>query len=569
MVVVLLLLVVLVGYQAFRTALALRSAQVDAEHLRTQLSARDVPGATRTGRALADDGRTARAHTDNLLWDALGTLPWVGDDVHAVQVVSAVLDDAAGHGLPPALAAYDAVGSAQLRTADGRFDLATIKQLAPSLQRVSTVFSRSEAQVRTLQPAGLVGPLRGPVRTLQDQLEQASGTTRAGAVATRLLPGMLGADGPRTYLLVVQNNAEVRATGGLPGALSILRVRDGKVSLGTQLSTADFSVDKTPALPLTSQERTLYGEKLGTDLRDMNLTPDFPRAAALFRAEVARTQGTRVDGVVAVDPVALSAVLRATGPVQIGQETFSADNVVSKVLNQTYFRFPEPQQQDAYFATVARGIFQRLVGRAGNETALLSGVSEAAGQRRLLVWSDQASEQRLLAGTAVAGALPRDAAGPQVGMYLNDATMAKLDYYLDYTADLTSRGCTAQGSQDLLARMTLRSSVPRGGAGLPAYVLGPGTVARNGVNRVNLRLYAPAGARLTGLSVNGAAQRITINPFEDRRVASIPLRVRPGEKVEVLVSLRTRAHDEQDAVLQLTPGIRSQPSQVVARSSCG
>ena len=53
---------------------------------------------------------------------------------------------------------------------------------------------------------------------------------------------MLGSDGPRHYLLVVQNNAEIRSTGGLPGSFMILNAEDGKLSLGTQRAVDDFAV---------------------------------------------------------------------------------------------------------------------------------------------------------------------------------------------------------------------------------------------------------------------------------------------------------------------------------------
>ncbi len=52
-----------------------------------------------------------------------------------------------------------------------------------------------------------------------DRLAKVSLTTATAARAVRLLPPMLGADGPREYLLLVQNNAEQRATGGIPGSV--------------------------------------------------------------------------------------------------------------------------------------------------------------------------------------------------------------------------------------------------------------------------------------------------------------------------------------------------------------
>jgi Protein of unknown function (DUF4012) len=65
-----------------------------------------------------------------------------------------------------------------------------------------------------------------------DSLDPAALTTATAARAVRLLPPMLGANGPREYLLLVQNNAEQRATGGIPGSVALLRAVDGAVTVG-------------------------------------------------------------------------------------------------------------------------------------------------------------------------------------------------------------------------------------------------------------------------------------------------------------------------------------------------
>ena len=81
-------------------------------------------------------------------------------------------------------------------------------------------------------------------------------------------------------------------------------------------------------------ERALYGDNLGENIRDTNLTPDFPRAAALIDAMQKRAFGTDIDGVISVDPVVLSAVLRATGPVKVGDNLLNAHNIMPFLLKQ-------------------------------------------------------------------------------------------------------------------------------------------------------------------------------------------------------------------------------------------
>ena len=71
---------------------------------------------------------------------------------------------------------------------------------------------------------------------------------------------MVGADGPRDYLLVFQNNAEIRATGGLPGAWARVHAQDGKLTIVEQGAGGDFGERATPVLALSKPERAVYGQ---------------------------------------------------------------------------------------------------------------------------------------------------------------------------------------------------------------------------------------------------------------------------------------------------------------------
>ena len=137
----------------------------------------------------------------------------------------------------------------------------------------------------------------------------------SAADAAHLAPGMLGADGQRNYLLMIQNNAEVRASGGIPGALAILTLDNGKLTLGAQSSASELG-QMSPPLSVDPEQEQIYSSRLGEYMHDVNLTPDFPTAASTAQAIWEKKTGQRVDGVISLDPVALSYLLKATGPVK-------------------------------------------------------------------------------------------------------------------------------------------------------------------------------------------------------------------------------------------------------------
>src|SRR5690606_5018452 len=134
----------------------------------------------------------------------------------------------------------------------------------------------------------------------------------------QLLPGALGAEGPRNYLMLFQNNAEARGAGGNPAAILLVNVTDGRISIAQQASSTDFqNARPTPVTALDPETTARYGDKVGRYMQDIMLTPDFTESADIMRAWWAETFGTPIDAVVSFDPVALGYLLGATGPVTL------------------------------------------------------------------------------------------------------------------------------------------------------------------------------------------------------------------------------------------------------------
>ncbi len=97
-------------------------------------------------------------------------------------------------------------------------------------------------------------------------------------------------------------------------------------------------------------------------------------------------------------------------------------------------------------------MFEALAAGAARPAPLLDALARAAGERRLLAWSAHPAEQALLAPTVLGGVLPEnDAARPVLGVFLNDGTGAKLDYYLRGAVAVTPAGCRPDGRLALRA----------------------------------------------------------------------------------------------------------------------
>ena len=223
---------------------------------------------------------------------------------------------------------------------------------------------------------------------------------------------MLGADGPRTYAVLFLNNAEVRATGGIAGSWAIVQVEHGSVAIVKQGSAGDVNSHLSGVpVPVPSDVAALYTNRPGTFFQDVDMSPSFPTDAALASAMFQQAYGIQVDGVISTDPVALAGLLKATGPVKLPLGgSLTASNAVSLLLSQVYANIQNPAQEDAYFAQAANAVFAALSAGQGDARATVKALADAARAGRLTVWSRHPAEEKLLAGTALEGAMPSERA---------------------------------------------------------------------------------------------------------------------------------------------------------------
>ena len=127
---------------------------------------------------------------------------------------------------------------------------------------------------------------------------------------------MLGANGPRTYLLLFQNNHEMRATGGFIGSYGIVRFNKGKIEkmfVDDVYNPDGQLIDRVvPPLPI---------QKISADwsLHDSNWFVDFPVSAKKAIDFYERTGGPTVDGVIAITPSMMEKILKITGPIELSE----------------------------------------------------------------------------------------------------------------------------------------------------------------------------------------------------------------------------------------------------------
>jgi hypothetical protein len=534
-------------------------------------------GKTKRAAAALDDGRSAarkaHAYTRGPVWWTASKLPSVGDDITAIRVIAEEARTLTADTLPDLVAGTERFGPDALRPRDGRIDLAPIKEVAPVLERGAQQIGVSADRVDALDTDELNQLLAGPVRDLQDKLGQARAVSAHVADAAELLPTMLGEGRgkgeERTYLVIFQNNAEIRAQGGMPGAISLITARDGRIEMPFQGRPRDIGSFREPFVRITGEERQLFTPRIAVFPQDTVFVPDFARSSEILKQMWEEVHPERVDGLVSIDPTAMGYLLRGIGPVTLDNGTrLTADNAADYLMGEVYLEVPDNEAQNAIYDETSRKVFDALRSGRGDARAVLAGLAQAAGERRLMLWSADGDEQDRIARTPIAGELPTLASRtPEVGVYLNDSAADKLSYYLDYRVDVLGASCGDQGNQVLDVTVTMRSTVPEGE--LTPSVVGPGIAGQPpGVMRNSVYLYAPVEGRVDSATLDGQDVPTQTLTYRGRQVNAVTLDLQRGQKRVLEYTVRTGPGQTGVPRLITTPAARTTGQGTVAGADC-
>ncbi len=209
-------------------------------------------------------------------------------------------------------------------------------------------------------------------------------------------PALLGANQPRTYLLIAQNSDELRATGGFISGVAQLRIERGEITLGEfQDSLVVDDLSKPHPNPPEPLARYMYaGQWL---FRDANWSPDWPTAARQIEQLHQIDHNAALDGVVAVNLRLVPKLMEAVGPVDLEAYDVRVDatNVVSRI--QAYWSFPQVQSQQAdwwshrkdFVGQLLQVILRRLMSGSFDKAKLAQAFSEAMTTKDLLFYVNE------------------------------------------------------------------------------------------------------------------------------------------------------------------------------------
>ncbi len=322
-------------------------------------------------------------------------------------------------GVSPALAPFDS--SAQASGPSGATASGKLTQAAQALTRPEAQASFSQASTLLAEVATRRAGLDSSKLSLDqtrkaiDQLDQQLPALREGLQLARelppLLPAVLGTNKPVTYLTLIENSDELRATGGFVSAVGLLTLDNGKLSLSN--FSDSYAVDNPDVKPEAPPTPLSYYMKTGYFLlRDANWWPNFPTSAQKIAQLYQLHQGVTVDNVLALDSQTVAYLFEALGPLDLPSynERLTADNFAERL--RYYYQLPNTdpngdwwRKRKEFMGVVMSGLLGKLNGASARDyIKVASALGKASTEKHFQLYSSNPELEKQLSQRKLDGA---------------------------------------------------------------------------------------------------------------------------------------------------------------------
>jgi len=505
------------------------AARADLGRASRALRAGDEAGARRAVRAARAELRRADAAAARTPVRIAGRLPVASSPVADLGHLLA-----AGHVL---VGTADRALSAQARVTgdkatlfrDGRIDLATAARAITDTTAVLGDLDQARAELRQVR-GGRFAPGAAEARdaTLRE-VDHLDGQVRPLVTVLRALPPAVGADGPRTYLVAVMNSGELKAMGGAPLAIALVRFELGKVSVLRRGQVTEQRLNLGVSWPYLPGD-PWHPPGSVSRFTSSGLSPHFPTSGEEMLRAYQVITGIRGDGVIAMDPTAFAKLLRVTGPVSApGYGWVNGKNVVRLLLADSYQRIPDKDARHRVNEALMDAMLGRILA-GGKLLGQAEALGEAAKGRHVQLYFRDAGLQRTTLAHGLAGDLS-PAHQDYLAVYTQNGNASKVDFYQRRSIEQVVR-LAPDGSARVTRTVRLVNATP---AGAPAeertgYLTSwghPGVIA-----------YLPGRAAAVSARVDGRPAGWT--PFRElgRQVVRLLVPMPPGSTRTVTVEYR-------------------------------
>ena len=486
--------------------------------------------------------RAARNITNGPLWSFTEKLPGIKGSMRVVRMMTDVVDDMAQDTAPKFVDAAQTIDAKSIYK-NGRINAEPIVEALPELETAAQSLQRYTEEFDRI-PTPRIGIVANTLNSSRGMLDRANYYMQA-AVDEYIpnLPTWLGYKGKQTYAILAMTPGEMRASGGLIGAVGTVTIDKGKIEIGDFEANTKFAGDGITARNLSEDENRLYREEgpmsLNYDTRDIANSPDTVRVADYFKAIWNQTKmgkDTELNGIVLADPLVVQSLVKVLGDVKLPNGTvLTGTNTADFLINTAYKDYPA-EETDALFGTVAKACVQRLMGDldAGKMAKLASEMFTLAHNRHLAVYSFDPTMQQIFWDTELTPTFPLDEAKPEIGIYITENNPSKMGWYIKRSTKITQLDCLEDGPAKYHVEYTIRNTMTdEESKTLPPYITGIRSEFpdSHGTSFEKIVFMPPAGGTMSDFEVTGNGADPVADSLNYRLIYTTITQVQPESEV--------------------------------------
>ena len=411
-----------------------------------------------------------------------------------------------------------------------------LDKITPQLDKIQPYLKKARAEVSSIDVSKYPEsfgktPLKSRIDVAKNFIIGADIAISDHRDALSIAPSALGQPTPKTYLLIFQNDKELRATGGFMTAYAFLTFNGGHISSTT--SDDIYRLDEkllercrsvicplTPPDPIVRFLPEANGKpKSAWSMRDSNLSPDVPTSMQSFEKMYSYLPNAeKFDGIILIDTNVVEQLIKITGPIEVYGTTYSADfdkrcncpNVIYGLESYAQIIEKGEQGRKAILGQLMQQLLARSLGASADKMPeFINAGIKLANSKHILMYMHDNQTQDALARLNWTGQI-QSFNGDY--LHINDSNFAGGKSNLYVNQEVTLDKVVKDGR--VVNKLTINySNTQKYGIWL------------NAINRDYVRVYVPRGSRL----ISSKGSEVQVGTFDElgKTVFDAFIQVRP------------------------------------------
>lgn len=438
------LLVILIGYGISAIGLKKQASAIKADVKTTAACVRkgDIDGAEKAWSSAEAGSKKAYKKLSRPAWRIAGAVPFFGTDIKSARTLLGVAVDASETLVKPGLELCRDYPLKDIKTDDG-FNVGIISKYLSLLTENGKYLDEYATKLQTLK----FRFVKFGNSDLVNNISRYATLFKNNEKLLNLFEFILGDGEDRYYIIPAQNMSEIRASGGFPGSVGYMRIKDGILKIGDfkPINEVIYYAPLSPVAPTQDEYRIFSGNLRFA--RDACYLPDFERCGEIWAKSYEYKTGTpHVDGAISLTPTIIQDILSVTGKTLTLSDGTKANGenatrVIQHDIYMKYFKKGAYATQtanditDAIFAETAQSALELATSdfSISHGMEYLAFIEKGFKDRTIMMWFDDDEAQELCREIGCSGNI-------DAGVFFSCSVASKLGWFFEMTTDMKDMG---------------------------------------------------------------------------------------------------------------------------------